>query len=392
MLKTIAFIPVRGGSKSITLKNIKPINKRPLIYWTLDAAVSCSEIEHIFVCTDSDDIKKCVMKYNHDKISVVGRSEEVSSDTASTESVMIEFAQNHEFEHIVLIQATSPMLTSNDLSRGMRLYKEDGIDSVLSGVRQKRFIWNKDGKFVTPLNYDPLYRPRRQEFEGYLVENGAFYITSKRRMLETASRISGRTAMLEMPEETYFELDEPSDWTIVEGLLRKREFLSIHSEYLYEKVKKIKAVFTDCDGVLTDGGMYYSEQGDELKKFNTRDGMAFQLLRERGYITGIITGENRELVKRRAMKMRVDEVHVGIHDKVQLMKEMMGKYNLKAEEIAYIGDDINDLEVIRLVGLGCSVSDGMDIVKQAASFVTKAAGGNGAVREIAELLLYGGKS
>jgi len=381
--QTVAFIPVRGGSKSIPLKNIKLLNGRPLIYWTLDAAVKCDEIDAVVVSTDSKEIKNVVEKYNSPKITVISRSEEVSTDTASTESVMIEFAKNYDFQNIVLVQATSPLLERGHISKGIIRLLEDNIDSVLSVVRQKRFMWEEKSSVVEAINYDPLNRPRRQEFNGFLVENGAFYITSREDLLATECRISGRIAAVEMPEETYFEIDETSDWTIVEGLLKKK----LNSGINDEAIKNIKCVLTDSDGVLTDGGMYYSENGDELKKFNTKDGMGFKLLREAGIITGIITGENIELVRRRAEKMKVDEVYLGIQDKIKILNEVCAKHNLDYEEVAYIGDDINDLEVIKVVGLGCTVNDGMECVKEVAKVITKAKGGEGAVREVVEIIL-----
>lgn len=381
--KMVAFIPVRGGSKSIPLKNIKPINDRPLIYWTLDAAVDCNEIDTVIVSTDSQEIKNVVNRYESSKVRVVSRSEDVSTDTASTESVMLEFARNYDFDNIVLIQATSPLLASGDIVNGIRKFFKDNIDSVLSVVRQKRFLWEDKTDIVSAINYDPLNRPRRQEFDGYLVENGAFYITTRENLLSTKCRISGNIGVVEMSEETYFEIDEPSDWTIVEGLLKKKAGMKSS----VKNVKDIKCVLTDSDGVLTDGGMYYSENGDELKKFNTKDGMGFKLLNEAGIITGIITGEDIDLVRRRAKKMKVDEVYLGIQDKMKILDEICSKYDLNYDEIAYIGDDINDLEVIKTVGLGCTVHDGMDCVKDIAKVITKAKGGQGALREIVEMIL-----
>ncbi|NYB72638.1 N-acylneuraminate cytidylyltransferase [Sedimentibacter hydroxybenzoicus DSM 7310] len=381
--KTVAFIPVRGGSKSIPLKNIKLINNRPLIYWTLDATVNCDEIDSVVVSTDSKEIKRTVEKYSSDKVKVIDRSEEVSTDTATTESVMIEFARNYDFENIVLVQATSPLLKSKDITKGINKYFENGIDSALSVVRQKRFIWEEKSSSAVAINYIPSKRPRRQEFDGFLVENGAFYITSKKNLLSSQCRISGNITAIEMSEDTYYEIDEPSDWAIVEELLKK----NISNNTCDADIGRIKCFLTDSDGVLTDGGMYYSENGDELKKFNTKDGMGFKLLKEAGIITGIITGENIELVRRRAEKMKVDEVHLGVHNKMEILNDICSKYNLKYEEIAYIGDDINDLDVIRTVGLGCTVYDGMDCVKDAAKIITKAKGGEGAVREIVEIIL-----
>ena len=191
----VAFIPVRGGSKSIPLKNIKEIAGHPLVYWTVKAASDCRYIARVFVATDSERIRETVRGFGFDKVEVIGRSAATASDTASTESALLEFAGIHDFENVFLIQATSPLLTGEDLNGGYELYMSNKTDSVLSVVRQKRFNWapKKDGT-VAPSNYDVYNRPRRQEFDGYLVENGAFYITSKKKLLESKNRISGESA------------------------------------------------------------------------------------------------------------------------------------------------------------------------------------------------------
>lgn len=377
---TVAFIPVRGGSKSIKLKNIKKINGRPLIYWVLDSAVECIDIDKIVVSTDSEDIRETVKKYESDKILIINRSPEVSTDFASTESVMLEFANQYDFKNIILIQATSPLLDKKDLDNGLKEFKK--ADSVLSVVNQKRFIWENQEN-SKPINYDYLNRPRRQEFEGFLVENGAFYITSKESLLKTKCRISGKINAVIMDETSYFEIDEPSDWIIVEKLLQNK----YGEPDLSYKIKKIKCVLTDCDGVLTNGAMYYTENGDEIKKFSTHDGMGFKLLKEKGFITGIITGENVQLVKRRFEKLRIDELYMGVSDKLKVLDEICRKYDLNYDEIAYIGDDINDLQILNKVGFSCSVNNAIDDIKQDVDYVTIKNGGDGAVREVVNLLL-----
>lgn len=384
---TVAFIPVRGGSKSIPLKNIKPMNGRPLLHWVLDAAIGCAGVDCVVVSTDSEAIEEAARAYSSDKIVLTGRSAKVSTDTASTESTMLEFARNHDFDTIILVQATSPLLRSEDLDQGLSRYEQPEVDSVLSAVRQKRFLWKEDDGVAVPLNYDPLHRPRRQEFDGQLVENGAFYITSRTRLLSTGCRISGRTVAVKMPEACYFEIDEPEDWIVVERLLARQQRKRCS---LRERLARIRCVLTDCDGVLTDGGMYYTETGDELKKFNTRDGKGFQLLREHGILTGIVTGEAVELVRRRAAKLQVDELHTGALDKMSVVAEICERRGLSFEEVLFIGDDINDLEVIQAVGAGCAVNDATECVKEAAVYVTKAEGGGGALREVAEMVVGSG--
>lgn len=219
----VAFIPVRGGSKSIPMKNIKEMAGKPLVYWTLKAANGCKYIDKVYVATDSDEIKSTVESFEMEKVIVIRRSKESASDTASTESAMLEFAAQYQFDNIILIQATSPLLESNDLAEGYKLFCQEDTDSVFSAVKQKRFHWaiNENG-YAYPTNYDTFHRPRRQEFEGYYVENGAFFITSKEKLLESGNRISGNIKLYEMSDDSYFEIDEPSDWIIIESLLKRR--------------------------------------------------------------------------------------------------------------------------------------------------------------------------
>ena len=374
--KFVAFIPVRGGSKSIPLKNIKKICGRPLVYWAIDAAVNCSYIDKVYVSTDSIDIINCINNYdgeNKEKIFPITRSNENASDTASTESAMLEFASNYSFENIVLIQATSPLVKEKDLE--LAISKYDNYDSMLSVVEQKRFYWkyNEDGS-VSPLNYDYNNRPRRQEFDGNLVENGAFYICSKTDLIKTKCRISGRIGCQVMDEKSFYEIDEPSDWEIIEKILASTLGVS-------KNKKKIKMFLTDCDGCLTDDGMYYSKDGELLKKFNTRDGKGFELLRNVGIITGIITGENSDIVKARAKKLKIDEIHIGVSDKLSLVKELANKYSINLDEIAYVGNDINDYDVMKNCGISFAPVNSDESIKNVASYCLTVNGGEGAVRE-----------
>lgn len=383
----VAFIPVRGGSKSIPLKNIKPICGKPLVYWTVKAACECKYIDIVYVATDSEQIKTTVESFKTEsecfyKICVVGRSEESASDTASTESAMLEFANTYDFDNVVLIQATSPLLSSDEIDAGFELFGQEDTDTVMSAVRQKRFNWSLDSTGIaSPTNYDVYNRPRRQEFDGYLVENGAFYISSKKDLLKYNNRVSGRIRIVEMKEDSFFEIDEPSDWVIIEALMKKNGLDQ------RKDIPEIKMFLTDCDGCLTDGGMYYSENGDELKKFNTRDGMGFALLKKAGIVTGIITSEDVELNKRRADKLKLDVLIQGCKDKLTAIHKLCEEKGINIENVAYVGDDINDIEAINAVGFGCCPADAMGQVKTISNFVTEAKGGEGVIREIVEILL-----
>ena len=159
------------------------------------------------------------------------------------------------------------------------------------------------------------------------------------------------------------------------------------SKALTSRLKRIRLFATDVDGVLTDAGMYYSESGEELKKFNTRDGMGIKLLQRAGIITAIVTQERTKLVAWRGEKLTIPEVHQGVMDKLSLVREMAERHGLTMDEVSYIGDDINDLATLKAVGFSATPADGLPQVARAVHYVCAKRGGEGAVREIIEMIL-----
>ena len=218
-MKNIAFIPLRGGSQSIPLKNIKLLNGRPLAYYALDAVTQCDLIDTVVVATDSDEIAKVIKEYPSDKIMVVGRTPEVSTNVSPTIDVVLEISQQIKFINLVLVQATSPLVSAKDITRGLELLNQ-GYDSALSVVRQHRFIWDEDTHLP---NYPMPNKPRRQDWRGILVENGAFYINSRENILRDNFYLSGKIGLCEMSEDTYVEIDEEHDWLMMEQILQKRK-------------------------------------------------------------------------------------------------------------------------------------------------------------------------
>lgn len=382
----IAFIPVRGGSKSIPLKNIKPFCGKPLVCWNIEALEQCKkEVDEIIVATDSDKIEETVVSQAYKKTKVYHRSAENACDTASTESVMLEYiryTQLNEDDIFMLVQATSPLTETLHFTEALDMYSKGEYDSILTCVRNYRFFWNEDG---TSMNYDYENRPRRQNFSGMLMENGAFYINKVGNILESGNRLSGHIGIYEMPEYTATEIDEPDDWIVLENLMRKY-VLSKRKEAR----KSIKLFLCDVGGTLTDGGMYYSENGDESKKFNTRDGMGFQLLREAGIKTGIITSEDTKIVENRAKKLKVDFLYQGKRNggKLAVAKEVCTQLSITLDEVAYIGDDINCIELLEAVGIKACPADACESVKDMSCIrVMKNKGGKGCVREFIEEIL-----
>lgn len=154
------------------------------------------------------------------------------------------------------------------------------------------------------------------------------------------------------------------------------------------KAACIKLVLTDCDGVLTDAGVYYGESGEIFKRFNIRDGMGVVRLRELvGVETGIVTGETSPSVVTRAAKLKITELHLGASNKLSLLSEILTRKELKASEVAFIGDDVNDIEILQAVGLSVCPADATRQNKAVVDYCCETNGGQGCFRELAELII-----
>ena len=380
-MSVIAFIPARGGSKSIPGKNIKDFCGRPLIYWNLFALEKSELIDEVVVATDSENIFKKVKEFNFSKVKLYKRSSENAQDHSTSEAIMLEYinyAKLSSTDTFMLVQATSPFTRTEDFNNGLNLMST--YDTVFSCAKIKRFIWNKDGN---PLNYDHNNRPRRQDFDGTFMENGAFCISSVSDIIYHNNRISGNIGICEMPEYTFVEIDEVEDWIMAEQL-----FLKHHSSEYKTNFNKIKLLLSDVDGVLTDAGMYYTEDGDEFKKFCTYDGMGFQLLQKTGIKVGILTTEDRNLNKRRAVKLGLDFDFHAAKDKLKIVKDLCIKENITIDEVAYIGDDINCFSLLSHVGIAACPNNAVDKIKAIPNIIQlNKNGGEGVVREFVELIL-----
>jgi len=159
------------------------------------------------------------------------------------------------------------------------------------------------------------------------------------------------------------------------------------SPALRRRLQKVRMVIMDVDGVLTDAGMYYSESGEELKKFNTRDGHGITLLHAAGIKTALVTRERTPIVTRRAAKLGIAEVHQGALDKLPVVKGILEKHGVAAAEACYIGDDVGDHEVMGYVGFAAAVADALPPIRKIAHYVARKKGGDGAVREVCDLIL-----
>lgn len=379
-MKKTAIIPLRKDSKGIPGKNKKKMLGRPLFSWVLTEAIF-SNLDEVVVFTNDPEILAYVEREYHwtSKVKAVLRSDENANDTASTESTMLEFSEkiSHDYAVLCLLQATSPLTTAKDINAVLDKIIHEQYDAALTVVKTHRFTWNADG---TAQNYNVFNRPRRQDFEGLLIENGAVYCTTKEGFLQSKNRLSGKIGLVEMPEEALIEIDSLSDWTIIENLLIERQ----------KKMKsnqRIQYLVLDVDGVFTDGGIYYNADGELAKKFDMRDGMGLEILRENKVEVVVLTSENSKLVEQRMKKLQIANAFFGVKDKFSFLKHFLADKNAGFDTVAYVGDDVNDLANMCSSGWSFAPANANASVKIHADIVLNHDSADGAIREVCEIIL-----
>ena len=156
---------------------------------------------------------------------------------------------------------------------------------------------------------------------------------------------------------------------------------------ILEKCKNIRIVMTDVDGVLTDGGMYYTEKGDVMKKFHVRDGMGVTLMKKYDIPTVIVTKEKTPMVKQWAKRMKIEKLYDGITKKENILENICIKFNVNSNAVAYIGDDVNDIALLKKVGFSICPNDAIEDVKKICNYICKSKGGEGTLRELADMII-----
>lgn len=379
-IKRIGFIPLRKNSKGIPHKNKKKLLGRPLFTWVLTEAIF-SNLDTIYVFTDDDEIISYLelnFKWTN-KVKAIKRSDENASDTASTEAAMLEFASkiDWDFDYFCLLQATSPLTKREHINEALHCVTQQDYDSALSVVKTHRFIWDSNGK---SLNYNIFERPRRQDFEGLNIENGAVYTTTKEAFKNSSNRISGNIATIEMPEETLTEIDSLSDWKIIEQLI-------INTSKTSKNTGRLNYLVLDVDGVFTDGRVTFGVEGELSKTFDMRDGMGLEILRQHNVQVIVMTSENSKVVQKRMEKLKIKDVYLGVKDKYSLIEQLQAESKIHVNATAYVGDDVNDLSNMLRVAWSFCPKNATKEIKYHADVVLNHDSANGAIREVSEFII-----
>ena len=375
----ISIIPARGGSKGISHKNIRHLGGKPLIAYSIMQSLSSQYIDKTIVSTDDSEISCISANYGAE---VILRPQELATDNCATEPAMLHvLSQLTKDEivpdYIVLLQPTSPIRRPYDIDKSIKLLVDSGSDSLLSVRENNSFFWSKENK---PLNYDCKKRPRRQDKEWELVENGSIYITKREVLLQEKNRLGDRILTYVMPDWASFEIDTLFEFDLIEFIMRKK------LASVLENIEKIKLVIFDVDGVFTDGSVYVDEQGGEILKFSRVDGKGIELLQEAGFKIAVITSEETSAVIERMKKLNIQLVHTGVKNKQAVYESLKEDLDLKDEAIAYCGDDVGDLLPLKKAGFSACPENAILSIKQECDYVSSFRGGSGFVRDICDLL------
>lgn len=382
-----ALILARGGSKGIPLKNIKMLAGVPLIGWVLRAALDADMFDSVWVSTDHNDIEKVAKSFPN--VQVHRRSTEVSKDSSSSLETIQEFLDKHpEVDVICNIQATSPCLHPFHVKEAVEMITLQGFDSVFAVVRRHQFRWQEiktgSDEVTKPLNLDPANRPRRQDWDGELCENGSFYITSRDLIVNHGLMQGGKLAYYEMLPEYSVDIDVDIDWPVAEQRVLRYGYFGRATPEV------VRLMFCNVSGCLTDGKIFISASGEEMVSVNTRDKNGITMLQgEQVEVVLLISRDDpvvQSLANTLAKRFGCQVQEVGA-EPLEDVQPIVTEKNLEWKDVAYMGNDKADIKCLNLAGLSAVPGDAPVVAINAAKYTCHSVGGAGAIREFAEHIL-----
>jgi N-acylneuraminate cytidylyltransferase len=396
----VAIIPARGGSKGLPGKNVMRVGGVPLVARAVAAARAAATIGTVVVTTDDDEIARVARAAS---ATVVRRPADLAGDTASSESALLHALDalrdgtdawdgtdadhrgpggagfGREASILVFIQATSPFIDASDLDAAVRQIASGERDSVFAAVASHAFLWaDASGGGVHGVNHDSGFRARRQDRAPEYRETGAFYAMRTDGFRAAGHRFFGSIGVQLVPELHAVEIDTAADLVVTQALANLIDGPPHEVD--------VDAVITDFDGVHTDDTAIVGEAGVEFVRVSRSDGAGVARLRAAGVPVLICSAEAHPVVSARAAKLGVD-VRQGVSDKAAAVREWAAERGLDLDRVAYLGNDRGDLPALAIVGWPVAVADAIPEVRRVARLVLGRAGGQGAVRELADAVL-----
>ncbi|GAA5204430.1 acylneuraminate cytidylyltransferase [Microbacterium jejuense] len=382
MSEAVAIIPARGGSKGVPRKNLQRVGGVPLVARAVAAAQQSPAIRRVVVTTDDADIAAVAAEWGAE---IVERPADLAADESTSEGALLHALDELERRRIdvgvlAFLQATSPFIDVAALTDAVHLVRSRRRDSVFSAVETYGFLWEKGvGGAAAAVNHDLEFRPRRQDREPHFLETGAFYVMRAAGFRAARHRFFGSVGIAEVSPRTAIEIDTSDELELARAIAP----LIDRAEPM-----QVDAVVTDFDGVHTDDTVRVDEHGIESVVVSRSDGMGVSLLRAAGIPLLILSTEANPVVTARARKLGVEVIQAA-HDKAAALQEWADAHGIPPARIAYLGNDVNDLPCLHLVGWPVAVPDAHPLVLSAARAVLDRPGGAGAVRDLADRVLAG---
>jgi N-acylneuraminate cytidylyltransferase len=382
--RVLGLILARGGSKGIELKNIKLLAGRPLLYWSMHAMRDSGVVDEIWVSTDHDEIERIARAggaYVH------RRSAEVSRDESSSLDTIVEFVkvQQPKCDIIIHNQATFPCIQPFHFREMMEKYYKGGYDSIVTVVRQHLYQWKQvgEGQCTEPIGHDPDNKIRRQDWDGFLFENGANFVT-RTKMVAKGIRLGGRVAYYEMPEHLFVDIDTPDDWALAEKRILKYGYRPETTD-ISEK-DQVRLLVCDADGILTDNRVYIAGNDKEMASYNVLDVAAIKKMGQMG-IKVLVFSCSEALVHAYIAERTSSELVPSCVDKLARVEESKKGLGLEWDQVAFIGADVLDRKCLLQAGVVIVPSDADPEVKQYAKYVAPSAAGNGVISDAFKYLV-----
>lgn len=386
-------IPARGGSKGIPLKNLQAVGEDSLLARAVKASLAAPHVSAVLVSTDSELIAREAARYG---AVVVRRPGEIAGDSASSESAVLHTLDAYEAgghllpDVTVLVQCTSPFINPGALNAAITRVLAGSEDVVFSATEDHSFSWTVDTAGAHAVGHDPSHRLRRQDLPPSYRETGAFYAMNTAGLRAARNRFFGRIGIEAVPRIDSIEIDSPEDLAICRAIEHAQavpleESGTGGAEGTGQADFDVDALITDFDGVHTNDTAILSADGSEQVQVSRSDGMGVARLRNRSIPFLILSTERNPIVSARAKKLGVDVLQ-GVDDKASALTAWLSANRLDPQRVAYVGNDVNDLPAMALVGWPVAVADARPEVKSAARHVLSRKGGQGAVREICDII------
>lgn len=417
--RVLAVIPARGGSKGVPAKNLAPVGGVPLVGRAIRECLAARLVTDVVVSTDDHVIAEAARAAGAE---VVLRPAAIAGDTATSEAAVLHAMDAHEALHgtrmdaVLLVQCTSPFLTREDIDGVASAVVENGADTAVTVAPFHGFIWRDAADDATGgtevpaqrtdtaggtatlaasstrtrggygVNHDKSFRPRRQDRPQDLLETGAAYAMDAAGFRTHKHRFFGHTEPVRTDPARVLEVDDPHDLARARALAPLFDAGRPEGADALPTAADIDAVILDFDGTQTDDRVLIDSEGREYVSVHRGDGLGIAALRDAGIPLLILSTEQNPVVAARARKLKLPVLH-GIDRKDLALKQWCEEQGIAPERVLYVGNDVNDLPCLALVGWPVAVASAHDVVRGAARAVTTTPGGEGAIREIATWIL-----